>query len=56
MTQPPPPSDGDQPTVVIDALVAQALDDLEQGLLDLEAALRGVAGAVWTVGRSAARS
>lgn len=53
LTQPPPPFDLDQPTVVINALVAQALDDLEQGHLGLEAALRGVAGAAWTVGRSA---
>ena len=52
MTQPPPPFDLDQQTVVIDALVAQALDDLEQGHLGLEAALRGVAAAAWTVGRS----
>lgn len=56
MTYPPSPSEGAEPTVVIEALVAQTLDDLEQGHLDLEAALRGVAHAAWSASSTAAFS
>lgn len=53
MTGPPNPCAGDEPIVVIDALVAQALDDLEQGHLDLQAALRGVAHAAYNAAQRA---
>lgn len=39
---------------MIDALVALALDDLDEGNLDLEAALRALAIAAWTAGRASA--
>lgn len=51
MTCPPNHSASDEPTVVIDALVAQALDDLELGHLDLQAALRGVGHAAYNAAR-----
>jgi hypothetical protein len=35
---------------LIDHLVAQALDDVDEGRLDLEAALRTIAVATWEVG------
>lgn len=40
----------------IDMLVAQALDDLDGGNLDIEAALRTIAHSAWAAGRRAARS
>lgn len=45
---------GDEPRVVIDALVTVALDDLDEGHLDVETALRAIAMAAWKAGRSAA--
>lgn len=47
-----PPAVGDDRAVVLDALVAQALDDLEEGHLDIEGALRVVALAAWWAGRA----
>jgi len=37
---------------VVDALVSQALDDLDEGHLDLEATLRAVARAAWCAART----
>lgn len=51
MLEPPTPA-AEEPCVVIDALVALALDDLDEGNLDLEAALRALATAAWTAGRA----
>lgn len=53
MLEPPVPP-GDEPCVVIEVLVALALDDLDDGNLDLEAALRALATAAWAAGRASA--
>lgn len=41
--------------MVIDALVAQALDDLDQGNLEPQAALHGVARAAYNAAQRAAQ-
>lgn len=53
MLEPPTPP-VDDPCVVIDALVALALDDLDDGNLGLESALHALATAAWTAGRVSA--
>ncbi|MDN5915822.1 MAG: hypothetical protein L0I76_12040 [Pseudonocardia sp.] len=50
------PTGGDEPGVLIDALVAVALDDLDEDHLTVETALRAIATAAWKAGRSAART
>lgn len=47
------PTRDDEPGVVIDALVKVALDDLDEGHLTVEAALRTIAVAAWNAGRHA---
>lgn len=52
----PPTSDptgGDEARAVIDALVAVALDDLDEGNLSVEAALHAIATEAWKAGRAA---
>lgn len=53
MREPPTPP-VDDPRAVIGALVALALDDLEDGNLGLEDALHALATAAWTAGRESA--
>lgn len=48
------PTWDDEPGVVIDALVKVALDDLDEGHLTIESALRAIALAAWNAGRTAA--
>lgn len=40
---------------LIDTLVAQALDDLDERRMDIENALRSIAGLAWQLGYRAAR-
>ena len=51
-----PREGGGRPTALIDALVAQALDDLDEGRLDVESALRTIANVAWQLGRAAGRA
>jgi hypothetical protein len=44
-----PPGDGG-PSALIDVLVGLALDDLSEGNIDIETALRTIARAAWTEG------
>ncbi|HEX4356810.1 MAG TPA: hypothetical protein VH141_04780 [Pseudonocardia sp.] len=44
------PEDGEDPTEFINTLVTHALDDLEEGRLDIESALRIIARAAWAAG------
>ena len=53
MLPPSDPAGGDEARAVIDALVTVALDDLDEGHLDIETALRAIAMATWTAGRAA---
>ena len=50
----PDPTCGVEPGAVVDALVAVALDDLDEGRLTVEAALHAVAVAAWRAGRAEA--
>lgn len=47
----PAPSGDDRAAAEIEVLVAQVLDDLDEGRLGLEAALRRLALAAWEMGR-----
>jgi hypothetical protein len=44
------PEDGGDATEFINTLVTHALDDLEEGRLDVESALRIIARAAWAAG------
>lgn len=44
------PEEGGDPTDFINTLVTHALDDLEEGRLDVESALRIIARAAWAAG------
>jgi hypothetical protein len=45
------PAEYDQPDPLIDVLVAQALDDLDEGRFDVQTALRVIASLAWAAAR-----
>jgi len=48
--EPRPPPEGGGPAALLNALVAQVLDDLEENRMDLETALHMLARAAWEAG------
>jgi hypothetical protein len=47
----PPPPGPDEPVALINALVSQALDDIDEGRIGVEIALRTIALIAWSDGR-----
>ncbi|MBW0102276.1 hypothetical protein [Pseudonocardia sp. KRD291] len=50
----PDPAGGDEARAAIDVLVTVTLDDLDEGHLSVETALRTIATAAWKAGRAEA--